>query len=409
MQRHDAAAEVRRRRLLQHRLIEAELRRKRNRCEPGRERGDDGVARQRHHRQPDGAEQRRAPDAHRARLRRPPDERHRAGQRADAGHGPERAEHARAAVQHFSHVVRRQDRHRREEEEAGESCQRQQHLQVRAIACVPQALLQPIDGGHLRPGGARLRAMADDQQAEDHRDKAQCVEEVRRGDAECADHRTRQGGTDHPRSVKRRRIERDDLGDPVRRDEVRQERLIRRHVVAERDPQQDGGDDDHPELHQIRDDEDGQRQRQRAHDGLGDEQDLALVAAVGEDAAEQHQRQAGDGVGEVDRAERERRVPELKHEQARCDRLHPCARHGDRLTDPDHAKVALTEHRDGVRQRDSEQAARRDGGGRHVDGQHTSSRCEGGSRRIAHMEGKLVEPRGLEPLTSTLPVLRSPN
>ena len=92
------------------------------------------------------------------------------------------------------------------------------------------------------------------------------------------------------------------------------------------------------------------------------EQDAALVGAVGEHAAEEHDDEAGHGVREVQRAEGERGVPEAQHEQPLGDHLHPGAGHGDGLADPDDAEVALAERVDRVRQAEIERQAPRDGG-----------------------------------------------
>jgi len=125
--------------------------------------------------------------------------------------------------------------------------------------------------------------------------------------------------------------------------------------------------------------DDGREQR---HEYLREDEDFALVAAVGEHAAEEHDDQARQRVREVHRAERELGVPQLEHEQALRDDLHPRPDERDRVARPDRAVVGLAEHRQRFGQGYAEEARLRRGVDRGGGGHGAGSLHAGGGSHL---------------------------
>lgn len=151
------------------------------------------------------------------------------------------------------------------------------------------------------------------------------------------------GGPDQPRGLEVGGVQADRVAQLVLADHFGDEGLPG-GVVEDGDQAEDEGDQvDVPDLHVPAQREPGEGQAGEAHGGLGEQQQLALGEAVGDDTAvepeEQHRQELQRG-GDADRGGR---AGEAEHQPVLGDALHPGARVGHHLAGGEEAVVAYSQ------------------------------------------------------------------
>ena len=138
------------------------------------------------------------------------------------------------------------------------------------------------------------------------------------------------------------------------RDETRHHRLSRRRVEGEDDRVERTDQDDLDDIDAAGDREGREHRRGDGGARLGEGEQAPAIRAIGDDAAEKPEREAGQRAREADEAEVERRelrnaVPdcELHDEPAEAELLHPCPDVRDDEPDPEEAEVAIKKCREG--------------------------------------------------------------
>ena len=89
---------------------------------------------------------------------------------------------------------------------------------------------------------------------------------------------------------------------------------------------------------------------QQHHDGLRDQQQAALVDAVGNDSAKEREEQERDRSGEPDNAQPEGGVGEGENQPALGHVLHPGADVGEEIAAPEEAEIGVAQGADDLRQ-----------------------------------------------------------
>ena len=176
------------------------------------------------------------------------------------------------------------------------------------MAHIGQALAQLSPGA----GGARdvvELARPHDHQGQRRAQEGQGVDEEDPPGAHPGDDQAAGGGPEQARRVEGRGIEADGVGQAVRRDHAGDEDLAGGRVVGDGEPRGDGGEVHVPQPGAPDEDVQPEHQRDQAHRALGDDEQAALVHAVGDEAGvdgEEQRRQelerrgqAGGGGGVV--------------------------------------------------------------------------------------------------------------
>ena len=149
-----------------------------------------------------------------------------------------------------------------------------------------------------------------------------------------ADRKYRSGGerTETLRAVERGGLESDRAGHRAWRDEARKHRVATRRVECERGGLHGRGDEDVPHVDRTEHRDERESARVHGHDALGHQEQAASIAAVGDRARDEREREAGDrarqaGEAQIQRSELERAVArgELNDEDPEGEDLHPRA------------------------------------------------------------------------------------
>jgi hypothetical protein len=147
--------------------------------------------------------------------------------------------------------------------------------------------------------------------------------------------------------LKLRRVERDGVRQIFAPDEVDGDRLIRGRGERETAARDEGRQQNDPDVPRVADDARGdqkrERERRQARARLRDQEQTLAVDAVGIDAAQKRQHEAGRSGRESIDAEPEGGVGQLQDEPALCDRLHPCADIRQERARPEKTEVAMRE------------------------------------------------------------------
>ena len=156
-----------------------------------------------------------------------------------------------------------------------------------------------------------------------HRDDVEHDGEAPDGaEADRGDQHAGEDGADDAREVHAAHLQRDGVHELVLRDQLRHERVAGGHGQRDREPEEECAHQQVPELDQVGDDQDPERGVREGDDALREQQQRALVVAVGDDAAErrdeEHRQRDGDG----DEAERRGGVGELEREEASQQLVH---------------------------------------------------------------------------------------
>ena len=140
-------------------------------------------------------------------------------------------------------------------------------------------------------------------------------------------------GPDQPGAVEDRRVEAHRVGQQLRADHLRDERLPDRRVDRRRPRPAPPASTKtcHSATPPVAT-RSAEHQREDAHQRLGDDEQPALVVAVGEHAAVHAQQQGGAELQRGDQAERDAAVVgELQHQPVLADALHPGAGQADQV------------------------------------------------------------------------------
>ncbi len=153
--------------------------------------------------------------------------------------------------------------------------------------------------------------------------------------------------SDHAREIELNRVERDRVGQVLFRNERRNQRLIGRPAERLRDAGDERERQDQPDADGAGEDERRQREGRRHLHALRHEQQMAAVAAIGDDAADEREEQDRDLADERIEAEEKGRggAGERDDEPGLRDLLHPGADAGDERAEPEQAKVAIGQRR----------------------------------------------------------------
>lgn len=301
---------------------------------------------------------------------------------ADAGGGHEHAVGLRIHVEHVPRVERHGD-HEERRDAGGDGDEEREHGERRLVAPhVVEALLHAgLAHGLFFVSAARARMQSE--QRGDEGEEAGGVRIERGGGAEPADEPSTDGGSGETGGVEDGAIHRDGGLDLAGVHEFRRERGGGGHFKRGADAEQDAGDEHMPDgdgaaRHEV-------THGEREHDlhDLGDDEDEALVVAVGHDAAVHGQEQHGNAGAEVDQAERQRAGGETSDDPALGHLLHPRAEHGDGLARHVAAEGAASEDVPGV-------GVGGGGGGRHGEGETG----RGGEAEKLEVRGQRAEGRG---------------
>ena len=182
------------------------------------------------------------------------------------------------------------------------------------------------------------QAQPDDDGEEAHRIDGEGGPDAERGDGQTGERRADDAG-----AVEHGRVEGDRVADVLAPDELDRERLADRHVDGVGDPEQEGQHEDHPDLDDVGEDEDGQDRGEDHHRGLGRDQDASLGQRIGGDPGEQAEDDDRDELGGGHDAEPDRVVGQLEDEPRLGDLLHPGADQRDRLAAEEQPVVAVLE------------------------------------------------------------------
>jgi len=243
-------------------------------------------------------------------------------------------------------LVASQQRQRQVEGDAErrhEEHQRQHRHQLRPPADVAQAFTQLA-----RLTCGRRRAVqpvrVHPQQPGEHGGEADRVEQEHPAGPDRCDQHAGDGGADDAGDVEGHGVERHRVRQPLRADYLGDEGLPHRHVHSGEAAQHETEREDLPERDESGHVEQAERQRARAQSDLDDQQDAALVVAVGEHAAPQRQHQhrrelQGRGDPECHRAA----ARELEHEPVLGHPLHPGAGERDDLAGREEPVVAAAQ------------------------------------------------------------------
>ena len=119
---------------------------------------------------------------------------------------------------------------------------------------------------------------------------------------------------DQPSAVEDRGVQADRVGQQARPDHLRDEGLPHRGVDGRDRAQAEGEQEDVPELDDVRRHQDAERQGQHPHQRLGDQEQTALVVAVGQDAAvhAEQQRRAEEESRQRNNGEYQRKQDEAR-------------------------------------------------------------------------------------------------
>ena len=162
--------------------------------------------------------------------------------------------------------------------------------------------------------------------ASDDGEERDAVDDEHRAGAEDLDQQAGQRRADHAAEVERRAVEADRVGQVVRADHLHDEGLPGRVVERGAQTEQGREDEDVPDRDDAGEVEHAERDRDQAHERLGEDQQLALGVAVGEHPApraeEQHRQELQPG-GDAERDAVV--VGELDDQPVLGDALHPGA------------------------------------------------------------------------------------
>ena len=177
-------------------------------------------------------------------------------------------------------------------------------------------------------------------QRDEHRHERERVDAETGRDSPEGDDHARDRRARDPGRVDEDRVEADGVDDPVGADDLDHERLPGGVV----DRQDEAAKGDHDEHHPRLDDAEGREQeedrRRDRHPGLGDDQQLALVEAVGERAAERAEEEDARELQGGGEADGEAGAGQGEDEPELGDDLHPVAGQGDDLPGEVEAVVA---------------------------------------------------------------------
>ncbi len=157
------------------------------------------------------------------------------------------------------------------------------------------------------------------------------VDPERGGDAEIADPPAGEGRPDHAAHLEDRRVQDDRLAHARHAGNVPDERLGRREVEGAHDPQQGREEEDVPQCDDAGLDEDREHEREDHRRGLGCDEDLASVPAVGEDAHPRPEEERGQECKHRGDAQRDAGVAQLPDDPGLGGLLHPNSDEGDDL------------------------------------------------------------------------------
>ncbi len=246
----------------------------------------------------------------------------RAGHRAGAGHRHHPAVAIDALPEHLAHDHRQQRLHRQSQERR-EEAERRQRDERRARLHVGEA------GAHLfedRPvRGLERMVEFQREQRRDHEQERQAVQREAGGHAEGGERHAGDQRAEDARQVELNRVERDGVRQVAARHERRKQRLIRRSAERLRDAGRERQREHVPDAHDVEVDERGQDERAGQLDGLGADQQVAAIVAVGDHAADQRQQQDRQFADEAVESEVEGRAADGQHQPVLRDLLHPGA------------------------------------------------------------------------------------
>ena len=182
----------------------------------------------------------------------PPQREHRrAGERAHARRRHQQAVRIRSAMQDAVRDDRHQHAvgHAHQAHEAEEQQQRANRFRVPRIG---KALDDAVPGRHRARARASLASTSHHEQRADHRHVADRVQQKAPALADSRDDQAGDAGTDDPRAVQHRGVQRDRVDDVVAVDHLDEERLPRRDVERVGDAEQRRQHEDVPDLNDVR-------------------------------------------------------------------------------------------------------------------------------------------------------------
>ena len=188
----------------------------------------------------------------------------------------------------------------REAEEAGEGGHPDEDVHLAIAAQVGEAAVEALP--HALVTVEIFFGVLDADEAPRDGEEAEAVEEEVAGHAEEGHGVSAQGGAEDARGVELRGVERDGVGEVFALDELGHEGLVAGRVHGHRYAVAEGDGGDSPDGDVVKECEARENECQHHHDGLGDEEQAALVDAVCDDSAEKGYEKERDLSGEADDA-----------------------------------------------------------------------------------------------------------
>ena len=222
-------------------------------------------------------------------------------------------------------------------ENTGGPDQQDQSQNARRIANIGKSTPDGI--GAIQPNKGR---QTHQQEGDDDGEETEAVQEKTHRRVRPDQHHTGEDRPDESGQIEAQRVQRDGVGQRVALvHHIRDERLLRRHVVGVHDAPETGKQRDMPGLNRDRmvGSEDGQHERQRHGERLRPNQNHTAWKPVRDLTAVQCEDHIGNRADAGDDAEPTWRVRQFPDEPLLRDRLHPGACHGDQLPDEEETEV----------------------------------------------------------------------